>query len=45
MAGRKILQLKGNSIPLRLVLLEIIFNKDDVASKPMALEMEDQVEY
>jgi len=42
--GHKILQLKGNTIPLGLVSLEILFNKDDVASKQMALEMDEQVE-
>jgi len=43
-AGCKILQLKWNTIRRGLVPLEKIFNKDDVTSKPMALEIDDQVE-
>ena len=44
MARRKILQLKGNTIPCWLVPLERIFNKDGGTSKSMAPEMDDQVE-
>ena len=44
LVGQKILQLEGNTIPLGPVPLEILFNKNDVASKPMALEMDEQVE-
>lgn len=44
MVGHKILQLKGNTIPRGLVQLERIFNKDDIASKPMTPEIYDQVE-
>ena len=43
-ARHKILQLKENTIPHGLVPMERIFSKDDIASKPMTLEIEDQVE-
>lgn len=43
-AGKKNLQLKGNTIPRGLVPLERIFNKYDMASKPMAPEKDEQVE-
>jgi len=42
--GHKILQLKGNTIPRGLVLLEILFNKNNVASKPTSLEIDEMVE-
>lgn len=38
------LQLKGNSIPHGLVPLERLSNKDDIASKQMAPDKDDQVE-
>ena len=44
-AGPKILQLKGNTIPCGLVPLERLFNKDDIATKQRAPEMDDQVQY
>lgn len=44
MARHKIISLKGNTIPGGLVPLERLFNKDDATSKPMALEMNEQVE-
>lgn len=43
-AGSKILQLKGNTIPCGLVPLEMLFNKDDIVSKPIALEIDDRIE-
>lgn len=44
MVGKKKLQLKGNAIPHGLVPLERLFNKDDIASKKIALEKDEQVE-
>ena len=44
MVGQKKLQLNGNTIPGGLVPSEIIFNKDDIASKQMAPEKDEQVE-
>lgn len=44
MVGKNILQLKGNNIPHGLVPLEIIFNKDDITSKQMAPNKDEQVE-
>lgn len=45
MVGHKNLQLKGDTIPRGLLPLEILFNNDVLASKPMASEMNKQVEY
>ena len=42
-AGQKNLQIEGNTIPCVLVPLERLFNKNDVASKPMAPKMDEQV--
>lgn len=42
--GSKILQLKWNIIPRKLVPLERLFNKDDIVSKPMALKIDNQIE-
>lgn len=44
MDWHKFLQLKGNTIPHRLVPLERLFNKDDIVVKQMAPEMDDQVQ-
>lgn len=45
MARHENLQIKGYTIHCGLVPLEILFNKDDVASKLMAMGMDKQVEY
>lgn len=42
--GPKILQLKGNTIPCGLVPLERLFNKENIVSKTMAPEIDNQVE-
>ena len=44
MAGNKVLQLKGNIIPRRLVPLERLFDKNDVPLQPGKLVEENQVE-
>lgn len=42
--GQKNLHLEGNAIPRGLVPLEKLYNQNDVASKEMALEMDQEVE-
>jgi len=42
--GHKILQLKGNTISRGLVLLERLFNSNDVADKPTKQGLEEKVE-
>lgn len=40
-AGHKILQLKGNTIPKGLVSLKRFFNPNDVATKPVEKGLEE----